>query len=498
MKSSLPKLDQIKTERARRSLSEFIKQGWHVVEPATPYVHGWHLEAISDHLEAVTRGEIRNLIINIPPRHMKSLSVCVFWPAWVWASKPEVAWLFSSHAEALAIRDNIKARRLMQSAWYQQRWGHVWKFAGDQNQKVRYENNRSGYRLATGVAGGATGEGGDIIVADDPLKAQDAYSDVVRTSTNEWWDETMSTRGNNPKTVARVIIMQRLHQDDLTGHVLERMKEAGADQYVHLCLPAEFEPNRFISPLGWVDPRQKEGELLWPARFGREELDALKSSLTEQGAAGQLQQRPAPKGGAIFKKDWWQGKNRYKADDNRLSNQVVARWISLDTALKDGQENDYTSGSVLELTPDYRLLVRTVKRDKLQFPNLLGWVVGLASAWNRDGKLRGVVIEDKTSGTSLFQTLAASAEPWLVALLIAFVPHGSKTMRARQASNWCEKDCVWLPEPSGDVPWLFDFEEELFKFPTVAHDDQVDTLTQGIIYLENFISAGWHARNGAA
>ncbi len=160
----LPTLDDIDKELAQRSLSEYIRQAWHIVEPGNRYVPGWHIDAICEHLEAATRGEIRNLIINIPPRHMKSLITCVFWPTWLWTSRPETRWLFSSYGENLSIRDSIKCRRIIQSNWYQKNWGDTFQLTGDQNSKTRFENDKTGYRLATGVGGLGTGDGGDFLV----------------------------------------------------------------------------------------------------------------------------------------------------------------------------------------------------------------------------------------------------------------------------------------------------------------------------------------------
>ena len=256
--------DEIDREFARRSLREFVRQAWAVVEPATEYVPGWHLDGIVDHLEAVTRGQIRNLLINMPPRHMKSLAVAVFWPCWEWIDHPERRWLFASYAAALSIRDSLKCRRLIESSWYQANWGERFRLTSDQNTKGRFENDKSGYRLATSVAGAATGEGGDRIVVDDPHNVNEAESDTVRHSVLDWWDLVMTTRLNDPKTGARVIVMQRVHDDDLSGHVLAQ------GGYEHLCLPAEYEEGHsIITSIGWSDPRTVAGELLWARALRR-------------------------------------------------------------------------------------------------------------------------------------------------------------------------------------------------------------------------------------
>jgi len=229
------KLSAEDRQRAEESLHQFVQKAWHVVEPATEYIDGWHIKAICDHLAAVSDGRIRDLLINIPPRHMKSLTVAVFWPCWVWTTRPGTRWLFSSYAQQLSTRDSVKCRRLIQSPWYRSNWGDAFTLTPDQNQKDRFENSRGGHRLATSVDGSNTGEGADIIVCDDPHNTREARSELRRENVRIWWDEVMSTRLNNPNTGARVIVMQRLHEADLAGHVLAK------GGYEHLCLPAYYE-----------------------------------------------------------------------------------------------------------------------------------------------------------------------------------------------------------------------------------------------------------------
>ena len=285
---------------AERGLRHFIKLAWPIIEPGTDLVPGWHLDAICEHLEAVTRGEIRNLLINVPPRHMKSLAVGVFWPAWEWITFPHRRWLFSSYALSLSERDSVKCRRLIESPLYQTLWGGCYQLCGDQNTKLRYENDRAGHRIATSVGGAATGEGGDRVIVDDPHNVVDRDSEAFRVAALTWWDETMSMRLNDPKTGAKVIVMQRIHEKDLSGHVLEQ------GGYVHLCLPAEFEVSRRCrTTLGWTDPRRREGELLWPHRVGEKEIADFKVRLGPESYAGQFQQRPAPAGGGRFRGEWF-------------------------------------------------------------------------------------------------------------------------------------------------------------------------------------------------
>src|ERR1700674_2852202 len=277
---SNPRLaNDIDRELAERHLCDFVRLAWPVVERSTPCMDGWHIDAITDHLEAITRGDIRNLLINVPPRHMKSLLVSVLWPCWEWLRCPQRRWLFSSYAASLSIRDSVKCRRLIESPWYQMNWGDRFSLTGDQNAKARFENDRTGYRLATSVGGAATGEGGDRIVCDDPHNVQEAESDAIRKSTLDWFDVVMSTRVNDPRSTAKVVVMQRCHQRDLSGHLLAQ------GGWEHLRLPAEFEEPKCATSISWIDPRTQPGELLWPERFGPIEIADLKLNLGSYAAA---------------------------------------------------------------------------------------------------------------------------------------------------------------------------------------------------------------------
>lgn len=289
--------EPLRAEIAKRSFYEFVKQMWSVIEPGE-FKTNWHIELICNKLEAVVRGEIRRLIINVPPRSSKSTLISVMLPAWAWLEFPGKKFMTSSYAHSLSLRDSVKCRRIILSPLYQQRWKEQYSLLSDQNTKIRYENNKGGYRIATSVDGALTGEGGDIIVVDDPINSTDASSEIIRNSTIDWWDESMSTRLNDPVTGAYVIIMQRLHHQDLTGHLLEQ------GGWEHICLPMRYEVDH---PYPCADdPRTEDGELLWPARFPEEEVVRLENTLGSYSSSGQLQQRPAPRSGGMFSREWWQ------------------------------------------------------------------------------------------------------------------------------------------------------------------------------------------------
>jgi phage terminase large subunit-like protein len=474
---------------------DFIRDAWPLLEPVSPFVDGWHIGAIAEHLTAIADGELRNLIINIPPRSGKSSLVSVLWPAWVWIEHPEKRWLFASYAASLSVRDSVKCRRLIESDWYQAYWGDRYQLTSDTNTKAVYENNRTGLRLSTSVGGQGTGQGGDVLVVDDPTSAEQADSDAKRIGANEWYDGTMSTRGNDPATVARVLIMQRLHQSDLTGHILDTMA-LGGEQYDHLILPAEYEPRAQLCLADLDhDPRTEAGEPLSPERFGPEILATLKVSLGPERAAGQLQQRPAPPGGAIFRRDWWEERGRYDADDPLWDMKVKERWLTYDTAYRETIDADYTGCAVFEILHDKRLALRWVWKERLEMPRLLAAIERDAQRWNHDGKLKRIIIEDAGSGMSAAQTLSASANPIFRQKIFKHKPKDSKEYRARNASLWCERGAVLLPLETERTPWMWDFagpEGDLFRFPTIEHDDTVDAFVQGILQAAPYCLDQWN------
>lgn len=356
-------------ELAERKLIEFVRQAWHVLEPDTAFVDGWHLHAICEHLEAVYEGKISRLLINIPPRCMKSLAVAVFFPCWIWTRKPEKRMLFSSYSSDLSERDGDKCATLINSNWYKENWGDKFSLVKETSNKI--ENDKKGYRIATSVGGMTTGEGGDLIVVDDPHNAKEIGSEIKRLAVLRWWDEAMSTRLNDQRTGAKIIVMQRLHEKDLSGHVL-----AKDNSYVHLCLPARYEVNaeRTRTPLGFKDPRSKEGEILWAEKITDEEMKCLESDLGEYARAGQLQQRPSPRGGGLFKVANFV--KRTVVDYNEVV-RSVRYWDKAGTAdggcftcgvlmflMKDGSFfiNDIIAGQ-WNATDRERHIVSTVKKD---------------------------------------------------------------------------------------------------------------------------------------
>lgn len=452
-------MTSVNAEVCRRSLYEFAKSAWSVLEPGTEFIDNWHIRAICDHLQAVSEGKIRRLIINIPPRFMKSLLVSVFWPAWEWATIPAKRFLTSSYAQPLADRDAVKMRTLISSPWYQARYSHVFFFKNDQNAKSRFENDKTGFRVSTSPGGMGTGEGGDRLLVDDPHNVKQAESDPTRESTLQWWDETMSSRYNNPKTGSAVIIMQRVHEGDLTGHLLRK------GGWEHLCIPMEYDSIRRSTILGEYDPRTEEGELLWPDRFGRPEVDALKIALGSYASACQLQQTPSPRGGGIFKrKDFKFYTILPKLDE------II---ISADCTFKDLKTSDNVAIQVWGTSgPNKYLLHRIVA--KMGFSATCVSMEGVIAKFP---KRVAILIEDKANGSAVIEVLSQKFSG-----IIAVNPEGGKVSRAYAMQAEHEAGNIYIPDPSID-PSIEDFIHECCGFPTALHDDEVDAMTQTINWL---------------
>jgi predicted phage terminase large subunit-like protein len=249
---------------------------------------------------------------------------------------------------------------------------------------------------------------------------------------------------------------------------------------------------------GLEPPRLEAGELLWPEHIDQEAMTAMEADLGERGTAGQLQQRPSPAGGEIFLRKWWDGKNRYDPKDTTYYNKAVARWVFYDTAFKDKEINDPTARIVFDMLPDYRILLREAWWNRMKVPQVIRDVHDNTVRWNYDEKLRATVVEDKGAGTAVLQILREGAPDEIARFLQEFNPGtASKAERGRRASPWCERDCVLLPVPDDKVPWLLDFEDLLFNFPTVKVDDPPDAFSMGILFLEHLLAEGWKLRLGA-
>lgn len=490
-------------EICEEGLLDFLKAGWKYIDPAE-FSGGWHLEAIAEHLQAVTDGQIRRLLINVPPRTSKSSLCSVAWPAWTWIQRekgplsgPQVQFLSASYAQTLSLRDSVKTRRLVTSPWYQKRWGDRFVLTGDVNTKGRFENDHHGYRLATSVDGTLTGEGGDIILIDDAHNASEVESDLVRQSTLEWWDETMSTRLNDPKTGAFVVIMQRLHQEDLTGHIITKEQ----DNWTWLMLPMKHEPERHCityvnGTKFWEDPRKEDGELLCPNRFGAKEVADLERRLGPYAAAGQLQQSPTPRGGGIIKEEWWK---HWTEPYFPTCHYVLA---SLDTAYTEKTENDPSAltiwGCFKDENGNPKMILLYGWQGRLGFPELVKKVVDTCTVDKRkvgvpDTKrfrIDRLVIESKAAGISVAQELHKTIGFSGQFSIELFNPtkFGDKIARVYAIQHLFSEGLVYVPWPKAEngidhplgYKWVQEIVDQVSVFPRGSHDDLVDSMSMGL------------------
>jgi predicted phage terminase large subunit-like protein len=500
LKSSCNAGEQLKYEE---SLVDFFESSWRYIDPA-PFATGNPIEAVAEHLQAVCFGDIKRLIINIPPRCAKSSLVSVAFPAWVWAQNPRndsptsgcgTQFLHASYAQNLALRDSTKCRRLIMSPFYQHYWGERFSLTKDQNAKGRFDNSAGGSRLSTSVGSALTGEGGNIIVVDDPNNAQEAFSEAKIQETIDWWDSALSTRLNDQRNGAFIVIQQRLSEQDLTGHIMS--KDVG--DWTHLCLPMRYEPERsFYTSIGWKDWRSEPGELLWPERFGEREVELLERQLGPWSAAGQLQQRPEPKGGGVIKRDWWQ---LWQRDNYPNCDYVIA---SLDTAYTTKQENDFSALTIWGIfsggdqsaiatrvmTPDGEV-VSSIKRtyteehakvmllhawqERLELHELVEKVQQSLRTYNVDKLL----IENKAAGHSVAQEIRRlyGHEDFAVQLVD---PKGQdKLARLYSVQHLFAEGLVFAPDRS----WADMVITQVGMFPKGKHDDLVDTVSMGLKHL---------------
>ena len=445
----------------RDSFRDFLAAAWPIMQPNVPFRASWHIDAICDHLQAVEAGRIKRLVINVPPRHGKSTSASVAWPAWSWTRRPWLRWLFASYTEGLVKRDSRGCRELILSPWYQQRWGDRVVLKRDQNQQLRYETTEQGVRIATTVGGANAGEGGDIIVVDDPHNFMEVYSQAHRERAINWWNTAMTTRLNDSETGAKVVIMQRVHQQDLCATLKD---EGGWDWLV---LPMEYRPKAMAeTSIGFRDPRTQDGELLCPERFSPESVAAIRRSLGSYDAAAQLDQDPTPRGGSIIKDEW------LVCHDGEPDG--ARDWLmSWDLAFKDFDTSSYVVGQVwCRKGSDYYLVHQV--RDHLDVVQTIMAIERMVKQYPQCTKK---LVEDKANGPAVIRLLKGKV-PGLIAWPRKGRKMPSKDSRLYAVSPVFESGNVHIPRGRS---WLPDYIDELTNFPQSRHDDQVDATSMALL-----------------
>lgn len=442
----------------RSHFSSFIEKCFRTLNPGTRYLSNWHIDAIAWHLEQVRLGEIKRLIINMPPRSAKSISASVAFPAFVLGHNPTAEIIAVSYAQGLATKLHNDSRMILSSRWYQEVFPETRiDSKKDTEQEVRL--TRRGSRLATSVGGVLTGRGGDIIIIDDPLKPEEAMSEAERNKVNAWFHNTLQSRLNQKRDGAIVIVTQRLHSDDLVGHVTEF-----DDSWTILDLPAIAHEDQDI-PIGPGRFHHRcIGDLLHPEREDQAVLDALKRDIGAEVFEAQYQQRPVPPGGNMFKRDWL---SYYDTPPEICENDTVFQ--SWDTASKTGLQNDW-SVCTTWLFKGGRYYLLDVFREKLNYTDLKARMIESAEWFNP----WVILIEDTGVGTGLLDELRKEG---LNAVDIR--PTQSKEVRAHRQTPVFQSGRVFFPK---SAPWLSDLVAELLAFPGSRHDDQVDSITQALAY----------------
>ena len=511
------------------SLYEYLIRAWPQFDPAT-FAANWHIRVICEHLEAVSYGEIRRLIINIPPRMMKTSIVSIAWPTWTWARMadverpllgPGVRFLCASYGAKKAEEDAVTARRLIASPWYQRLWGDRLVIAKDRDNAGQYDTTAGGSRISTGIPE-SLGKGGIIRILDDPHKTTEVESQAVVESQVRAYNEVWRTRSNDPNQGAEVLIMQRQAEGDLSGYLLDN--EGG--EIVHLFLPAEFESGRrcvtavgghwlnaWGEPIGetdyeFADPREEDGEPLWVERFDVDWCRGQKRSVGEFAWAGQFQQRPAPRGGGIIRREWWEAwppegeEERYRRavlDEVSGVTRYVMAWPSweytmgyVDTAFTEKEENAWCAMTTWGVFADSggvpKVAMTGAWRERPTLQALGRRILDTA----RRRRLDVVVIENKAGAEWVKQELARLMAPGEFMIVLDDVK-GDKVARLHSVSPLFEGGVIYAP----DTTWAEMVIAEVSQFPKGRWKDLTDTVSGSLGYLRrsNLIQlADEHAR----
>ena len=443
----------------RADFYSFIQEIFPLVSPNGSLMRNWHLEAIAYALTRVLKGEVRRLIITVPPRSLKSICASVAFPAFVLGHNPRLRLICASYAENLALAHSRSCREVMRSRLYQRLFPHTQIVLGQDNQ-MEFATTRGGYRLSTSVGGTLTGRGGNFVIIDDPMKAQDAFSEAARTNVREWYSHTLLSRLDNKSEDAIVLVMQRLHVDDLAGHLLEQ------GGWTHLNLPAiaELEHDILIGP-GRVQPR-KIGDLLHPEREPKSVLDEAKSEMGSMAFNAQYQQEPITEDGNLVKWSWF---GIYDEPPQRTAaDKIIVSW---DTALSEKDLASYSVAVVLQVRGE-TVYVLDVIRERLEYPELRRKVIEMHRKWRNACNGYSLLIENKGSGMGLIQDLKREHIH-----AIAIEPKGDKIMRMNNQTGRIEAGSVLLPRRAS---WLEEFRREICAFPGGRHNDQVDAFSQAL------------------
>ena len=449
----------------KQDFMSFIERSFYELHPQTDFLMAAYIEVMADKLEACRKGQIKRLIINLPPRYLKSHCASVAFVAWLLGQRPSTQIICASYGQGLASKLALDCRKLMLSSWYKSIFGV--QLAPDKQMVNDFMTTDKGFRMATSVDGVLTGRGADFIIIDDPLKPEDAVSDIGRNAVNNWFDSTLLSRLNDKTKGCIIIIMQRLHQDDLVGHVL------GQDDWEVVTFPAIAEIDeeyRIGNVSGSRIVKRHEGEPLHQERESLLMLRETQKRIGDYHFSSQYQQNPIPVGGAVVKDHWLMYYD--VTTQEPVYPHILQSW---DTANKSGDLHDYSVCTTWGVRDKHYYLLH-VFRKRLNYPELKRAVTELAAQF----KPHTILIEDKASGTQLIQDLKADG----MSRVVPYQPPSGtdKLMRLYAQTALFENGQVFLPE---QAPWLDDYRRELLSFPGSKYDDQVDSTTQALDHLKN-------------
>jgi predicted phage terminase large subunit-like protein len=440
----------------RADFAGFAERAFHELYPQTDFASNWHYRVIAAKPMAVYQGKIRRLVVNVPPRHLKSHLASVSFPAWCLGHNPSTQILCVSYAQDLADKLSRDCRRIVTSDWYQRLFPA--RLAPRHQAVAEFETTQQGSRVATSVGGVLTGRGADLIVIDDPLKPEEALSQAQRRAANEWFDHTLYSRLNDKQKGAIVLIMHRLHEDDLVGHVLAQEDW----EIVRFPAIAEEDERYLIDTLaGQRVFTRRRGEALHPEREPLPMLEQIRKTIGEYNFAGQYQQAPAPLGGGLVKTAWL----RHYAPDELPAKfeRIVQSW---DTANKATELSDFSVCTTWGISGKDLYLIDVLRR-RMEYPELKRAVRDQHALFRPSV----VLIEDKASGTQLIQELVADG----LYAVTRYQPQSDKIMRMHAQTAMIENGFVHLPKAA---PWLAAYQHEITTFPNGRHDDQVDSTAQ--------------------
>lgn len=444
-------------ELLRRDFGSFLIRAFPYINGGAQIQYNWHLDAIAHQLARIMSGDNRRLLVTLPPRNLKSIAISVAWVAWMLGRDPTLNFVCVSYSGELAAKLARDCRAIINSAWFRELFPTS-RISDKRSATHDFEMTAGGGRLATSITGTLTGRGGDIIIIDDPIKPDEAMSEATRNAVNEWFHSTLASRLNDKGKGAIITVMQRLHQYDLAGLLLE------TGEWDHLCLPAIATEDQVIPLSRGRKYLRKEGEVLHVEREPRDVLDRLRASLGSMVFSAQYQQQPVPMEGNMVRAEWLQ---TYDATPQGSEyGEVVQSW---DTATKDGIHNDW-SVCITAFVQRNRVWITDVYRKRMEFPDLKRNAIRLA----RDYQARALLVEDQASGTQLIQMLRKE-QPSGVPRPIPRKPEGDKLSRLAGITAMIEAGQLLLP---AEAPWLLTFKQELLAFPSGRHDDQVDALSQ--------------------